>query len=104
MKTAQVGDLATLCYPQDLYPYIVTKVSPGGRKVTLSAIGHAGIAPAALHNGFPFFDHSFSTDEARHLVQPDSTLVAYLGANGYSVDGFTPIALGVARYRRDWSD
>lgn len=104
MKAAQVGDLATLCYPSDLYPYIVTAVSPTGRKATIAPIDYTKVQTlAGYHNGFPVHDHSFTAAEALEHVQRDWPRTAYLGANGYT-EGGTPLTLGVARYRRDYSD
>lgn len=109
---AKVGDAATMCYPQDLYPMVVTAVSPTGSKITLTRLNYmtpaereAGhLTPDGNHNGFPVYDRTIGVATAP--VDAERTETAYWSsANAcYMIGGLTPVRLGVARYRRDWSD
>lgn len=98
-RIAKVGDPATLVYPQDNYPYVVVAVSPGGAKITLEALDYSGLAPAYHHGPFPVYDCEVETSR-----RSGRTITAHLGRHGYAVGGSTPVAIGQARYRRDWSD
>jgi len=94
-----VGDLATLHYPADNYPYIVTAVSANGAKVTLAELAPAAATPARFAGPYPVWD--CDGDPARptgHVVN------AYRNNFGYAVGRSTPISFGRARYYRDYSD
>ena len=52
----KVGDLATLYYPSDRYPFIVTAVSPNGSKLTLEELAPAASEPARYAGPFPVWD------------------------------------------------
>lgn len=96
----KIGDLATLVYPQDRYPYIVTAVSPSGAKVTLAELERAASEPAAYAGPYPIWD--CDGDPTRFTGR---TIEAHRKADGrYAVAGSTPISFGRARYHRDWSD
>lgn len=99
MNIPKVGDLATLCYPSDSYPYIVVEVSPTGAKITLEGLEPASDKPARYVRSFPVWD--CPGDPAK---RNRGRITAHRGARGYMVAGSTPLVLGSARYYRDWSD
>lgn len=100
VASPKVGDLATLCYPQDRYPYLVTAVSATGTKVTLAELERAAEAPARFAGPFPIWDC-----DGDPATRTGRTVIAHRQGNGrYAVAGSTPIIFGQARYYRDHSD
>lgn len=87
----QVGDLATLCYPSDRYPFIVTEVSPSGQKIAISPLAYRIVSG------------SFQTNDAvvEYSKVPDNVgvRVCYWSSKRgrYTAHG-TPVSLGVARF------
>lgn len=110
-KTPQpeIGMGATLCYPDDRYPYVVTSVTKTTivvePLVTVSkATGHP---PTRMRGPFPIWDHAYSPDEMATLRHPDGRSLrrrAHRRKDGRFYLHGTPLLVGEARYRRDYSD
>jgi hypothetical protein len=100
MATPKVGELATMHYPSDSYPFIVTAVSASGSKVTLAELERAAKEPARFAGGFPVWD--CPGDPSKRTGR---TEVAFRNAQGrYFIGRSTPVTFGYARYHRDYSD
>lgn len=87
----KVGDLATLCYPSDRYPFIVTQVTKTGGKIEISPLAHRIVSG------------SFQTNDAvvEYSKVPDTAgvRVAYWSSKRgcYTCHG-TPVSIGSARF------
>jgi hypothetical protein len=110
-KVPQVGTLATLCYPQDRYPLVVTRV--GKNWVEVSRIETNGLPKTGECNGFPVFDYQWVGNIEEHpdlkervtgLGVTAFTCKAYLRKDGFYYRGGTRIRIGSARYYRNYSD
>ena len=95
----KVGDLATLYYPSDRYPFIVTAVSPNGSKLTLEELAPAASEPARYAGPFPVWDC-----DGDPATRTGRVITAHRKGDGSYGDGPVPLAFGHARYHRDWSD
>lgn len=100
--TVRVGDLATLIFPEDQYPYAVTTVSPQGHKITLLAIATDDVK-AARHDGpFPILDARWAPGD-EYTTTPGSEVTAYRDAHGrYRISGQLPLLIGTARFYRNY--
>ena len=113
-----VGMGATLCYPQDQYPYRITKVSLTGSVIEVERLvwaTPAEIAAGSLDRPMmkpdymrgPYPIYARIVDATNAPVMPhwkEAPERAYRNAQGGYAIGGTPLNIGVARYRRDWSD
>ena len=99
----QPGDLATLVYPDDRAPYVVAKVSPSGKKITIEALSTDGLKPSSQCNGFPVFDHRFTPEEVQ-ARKTGRVEAAYRQGDGSYKQGCLPVWLGEARYFRNYAD
>jgi hypothetical protein len=90
MAAPKVGDLATLHYPSDSYPYIVISVSANGYKVGLERLNPMPPTPGSRTP----YDRPGDPNGRTGIID-----YAYRAANGrYYVAGSSPISFGVARY------
>lgn len=108
-NTPVIGQGATLHYPQDKTPYVVTAISPTGAKVTLEALktaeGLTGHDPAGECNGFPVFDHEYTEDElATMRYDTPHPEYAHRRRNGRYYMGSCRITFSGARYYRNYAD
>lgn len=104
----EVGQGATLHYPQDTYGFVVTKVSESGKTVTLAEL----VSPS-LNTGhevnhydgpFPVWDHIYTEDELKSMVDSNGkTTTIRLNKNGRWMSKGTPFTVGAARYHRNYS-
>lgn len=109
---------ATLCYPQDRYPYLIVGATRSGKTINLSSLPtdafKAGFSPAGFHNGFPVWDHTwteeemeaFLKDEEEPISRPSRKVIKARWSTRFqrwTCNG-TPIHVGHARYFRDYSD
>jgi len=99
----QVGQGATLVYPEDRYPYIIIGVSPSGHRITLQEVQAKAVAPADTHNGFPVFDHVYSEAELAQAELLKRTVTATRRRDGSYYVGGSKMEIGQARYYRDYS-
>lgn len=107
-----VGTGATLYYPQDRYPYVVVEVSRTGNAIWVKPVEtvstKTGHAPAGTCNGFPVWDHTYTDDEVKALVQDGVTPTKLTRrADGrYRPVGSSDVVygLGHARYFRNYAD
>jgi hypothetical protein len=114
---------ASIVLPSDRYPYFVVKVSDNKKYIDLVEItdihGNAGrdkygIKPEFYINGFPYYNHYFTSaqvlgeyaewqknpaDYGKRIVER-----AYLRKNGHYYLKGIPLFMGNAIYRRDYSD
>lgn len=119
-----VGMGATEVYPQDRYPYVITKISESGKTVTLEPLHtvstKTGHSPARFSGQFPVWDHEYSPEELESFQYSEEEKQRYLNAHvttekfpitvrltkrGWRRGGQngTPFILGTARYLRDYS-
>lgn len=102
-----VGMGATLCYPQDKYPLLITKVTAKTicvRMVHTSGDTAPDIKPADRCNGFPVFDYQYSAEELQKAAYGEEIRCYKRQNNRYYTKGGSPIALGFARYYRNYAD
>ena len=102
-RNPYVGQPATLCYPDDRYPLKVVSVSPKGKRITLTEVH---LSRKNEHSEGEHFPVVTNVSEEDDLPSIDGRTVAANWSEkhrSYMVAGTTPIALGYARYRRDWS-
>lgn len=108
-KTApQVGDGMTLCFPQDSYGYVVTRVSPSGKTVwvkPLEVVNKAtGHEPTRYDGPFPVWSHDYTEEERRTMVREDAPeRMVRLSKHGYWTSNGLDFAAGGARYHRNYS-
>ena len=90
MATPKVGDLATLHYPSDSYPYIVVSVSANGYKVGLERLNPVPVPPGSRTP----YDRPGDPNNRTGIID-----YAFRKASGrYYVAGSSPISFGMARY------
>jgi hypothetical protein len=110
----KVGEGATLIYPQDSYPYVITRISESGKtawarplKTVSLATGHA---PARHDGPWPVWSHTYTPEELVSLAYSEAEeefpsfreIRITLTATGWKTKG-TPVELGKARYHRNYS-
>lgn len=102
----QYGTLATLVYPQDRYPYVVVGGAKSGHYLFVAPVEYRNLPMQSngTHNGFPVNDRTYSKDEALANARFAGATRITRGKDGKYSDHGTPFSVGVARYRRDWSD
>lgn len=107
-----VGMGATQFYAQDRYPYVVVEVSRTGHAIWVKPLETVstwtGHTPAGSCNGFPVWDHTYTEDEVKSLVQDH---VAPRKLTRRSDGRYRPVGcsdvvfgLGHARYFRNYAD
>lgn len=105
-RDVKVGDPATLCYPDDRYPYVVMGVT--GTTISLAKVDPNELdvdnSTGGEHRGgWPIKDKSSTRQDL------PATDEFYLKAHWsekfkrWQHAGSTPIVIGYARYLRDWS-
>lgn len=102
----QYGTPATLVYPQDRYPWVVVGGSQSGHHLFVAPVEYRDlpmVSPGS-HNGYPVNDRTYSSEECLAHVRFNGATRITRKQNGQYTDHGTPFALGIARYRRDWSD
>lgn len=100
---AKVGDGATLHYPSDRYPYVVTAVSPSGNKITIEPL-NTGLVP--VDRNF-IARHTFTAEELKDLsLRLGGSRTAHYSkkSGAYMVGGSTPVTVGTAYYYRNYMD
>ncbi len=101
-----VGEGATLCYPQDTYGYVITRVSPSGKTfwmVPLALVDKTtGHEPDHYEGPFPVWSHTYTEQEREEMRLDTKEIVVRKVKRGWSRNG-TPVALGSARYHRNYS-
>ena len=107
--TPEVGMGATLVYPSDRYPVVITRVSESGKTFwfqPLQTVSFAtGHEPDRYHGPYPVWDHTYTDEEIKSLVRLESGgRMARLNKHGRYRSHGTPVTVGIARYRRDYSD
>lgn len=110
----RVGMGATLCYPQDRYPYVVAKVISPTHIIIKRLVEPSlttGDQPRTYRGGsFPVWDKVYTEADLadpKYACDPnDSGLIIHKNKKGLWVHGQerTPVILGTARYYRDYSD
>lgn len=111
MDTVNVGTPATLMYPQDRYGYVAVRVTPTGKTAWFVRIESKDKDLKVSHmvNGFPVYDHVFTSEEIEFALKTAVTANyerASLRKDGTwkMMNSDTPLRIGEARYRRDYSD
>lgn len=88
----KVGDLATLCYPSDRYPFIVVGVSKTGSKLTLLELDHR-IVSGNFQSNNAVIEYSVDQNFARRMMTAN-----WSPKRGIYTAGGTPVSIGNARY------
>lgn len=99
-----VGMGASLIYPSDIYPYVIVRVV-SDKAIDVARLDHSSLKPSGDHNGFPVF--SSVIDPKDFAVAPGwdkSPDRARKHKDGRWYIHGSPLAIGFAKYRRDWSD
>ena len=103
----EVGMGATLQYPQDAYPFVITRVSPSGKTVWVKPVKSVdkstGHEPAHFEGPWPVWHHVYSPAELEQFVQAEAPermvrKVKY----GWASHG-TPYSIGQAVFHRNYS-
>ena len=102
----QYGTPATLIYPQDRYPWVVVGGAKSGHYLFVAPVEYRDLPmeSSGTHNGFPVNDRTYTSEECLAHVRFAGATRITRKRDGKYTDHGTPFALGVARYRRDWSD
>lgn len=104
----QVGDGMTMAYPQDYYPYVITRVSPSGKTVWVKPLEivslETGHQPARFDGPFPVWEHTYTDEERRTMVRDLPEIRVNRSRDGltWSAGGVTMLR-GGAGYRRNFS-
>jgi len=105
----QVGDGMTLCYPQDSYPYVITRVSPSGKTVWVKPLQivdkTTGHEPARFDGPFPVWSHTYTDEERASMIVENAPerQVSRSRDGLYWTSKGTPFARGGAVYHRNYS-
>lgn len=106
-RDAAPGDPATLCYPDDRYPYVVVRRTPtliDLREVSMDALDTINDIDGDRRGGWPVKDRS-----SREQNLPAAPLGRAITARWsekkktWYAAGTTPIVIGYARFLRDYS-
>jgi len=101
-RDVAVGDPATMCYPDDRYPYVVTGVTP--TTITLEEVDKNELEDKrdSMAGDWPVVDRS-----SHRTGLPGTGVVVKARRSEkrkmWYAHSTTPIAIGYARYLRDWS-
>lgn len=103
----EVGMGATLHYPQDSYPFVITRVSPSGKsfwvKPLVGVSKTTGHSPERYDGPFPVWSHVYTPDELVSMVQAEAPeRMVRKTKYGWSSHG-TPYSVGQARFHRNYS-
>lgn len=100
----EVGMGATLLYPQDRYPYVITAVT--AKTITVQRVEtvstKTGHSPSHYNGPYPVWSHTYTAEELDNLAI-DGERRAYLHRDGRYYLGRTPLLVGEAIYHRDFS-
>lgn len=105
----EVGEGATVSYPQDSYPYVVTSVSPSGKTIGVKPVTtvdkSTGHEPARYDGPFPVWSHTYTPEELQALVREDAPeqTVRWSAKGGYWTCAGTVFQVGTAHYHRNYS-
>lgn len=102
---------ATLLYPSDRYPAVITAVNQTGTEIEIEPLRDVGTdtghAPDHFNGDYPVWDHTYTAAEITDLRIKNNRAkyTARLRKDGkFYTKGGTPILVGTARYYRDYSD
>lgn len=104
----QVGDGMTMAYPQDMYPYVITRVSESGKTVWVKPLEQVskdtGHEPARFEGPFPVWHHLYTDEERQSMVRdlPEIRVNRSRDMLRWTA-GNVPFLRGGAVYRRDFS-
>jgi hypothetical protein len=104
----QVGDGMTMAYPQDMYPYVITRVSPSGKTVWVKPLElvskDTGHEPARFDGPFPVWHHIYTAEERQTMVRDLPEIRVNRSRDGLRwTAGATPFLRGDACYHRNYS-
>jgi len=104
-----VGDGMTAVYPQDRYPYVITRVSPSGKTVWVKPLQtvdlSTGHAPARYVGEWPVWDHAYTEEErAAYVIEdaPETRVNRSRDGLSWTAQGVGYQA-GIARLLRNYS-
>lgn len=107
-KIPEVGDGATLCFPQDRYPYVITRVSDSGKTFWAKRLKEVNLStghePARHEGPWPVWTHVYSDEERQTMVEENTPeIMVRLSKHGYWTSKGLDFALGDAVYHRNFS-
>lgn len=95
----QVGMGATLCYPQDRWPYVVIGIGKYSLKVQRLDTSGLGVTTPL---GYGIADHTLKPEEYRPIGEVEH---AWKHKDGcYYMGGYIRLTIGKAHYYRDYND
>ena len=102
----EVGMGVTLHYPQDSYPYVISRVSDSGKTIWVKRVktvdNSTGHSPAYYEGPFPVWSHTYTPQELVDLVVPGTPeRLVRLGKYGWG--GKNDYTVGTARFHRNYS-
>lgn len=102
----EVGQGVTLSYPQDRYPYRVTRVLRGGLQIEMQEIKRDGPTWVGLCNGFPVHDHRYTPEEVAEADVYEEVKTAHWSSKKgvFRMYGEIPVRLNGARFYRNYAD
>ena len=92
--------LATLCYPQDRCPIVLTR--KGKRKMTGFHLATDDLTPSGDCNGFPVYNIAILEENA--VILAGRPVSIYRKADGWQYASCIPVQIGIARYCRNFAD
>lgn len=109
-KSVKVGDGATIIYPQDRYPLVISRVSPSGKtawahRLTTVDI-YTGHKPAYFNGPYPVWNHTYTEVERQAYAMEHVTVRLSLRKDGtWRLAGTnTRVTVGDAVYYRNFAD
>lgn len=102
----EVGMGATLHYPQDAYPYVISRVSPSGKTIWVKRLDTVSTAtghePAYFEGPFPVWHHEYTAAERVAFLRASTD--EYMVRKGkYGWGGKKDFTIGKAIYHRNFS-
>ncbi|MGV9768517.1 hypothetical protein ACWDR7_03385 [Microbacterium sp. NPDC003461] len=107
MTSPTPGTGATAHYPQDRYPYVITRVSETGNTFWMTPLAEVdtstGHEPSHFDGPFPVWRHTYTPSELLSMRQEDAREIRVtLTARGWTHGG-VPVTVGKAHYYRNYS-
>lgn len=104
----QVGEGMTKMFPQDRYPYVITRVSDSGKTVWVKPLKTVslltGHKPSHYNGPFPVWSHDYTANELQTMIETDAPeIMVRQSKHGYWASHGITYARGGARFTRDYS-
>ena len=99
-----VGMTATINYPQDKEPAVITDILNNGDTLVLAPLDTHDLQPVRTCNGFPVFDSTLDQEEELTRVSSVRYRVHKNKMGIFVTQSGCWVILGVARYYRNFAD